>query len=73
MGQHLGPRVGLAFGGALALIGSVVALWVVRRARAAAGLPSLEALVIEPARPSIEAEEALQPALALDADESLIA
>lgn len=73
MGQHLGPRVGLAFGGALALLGSVVALWVVRRARAAAGLPSLEALVSEPGRPSIEAEEALQPALALDADESLTA
>jgi MFS family permease len=34
IGQHLGPRVGLLAGGMVALLGSLITLWVVHRTRA---------------------------------------
>jgi MFS family permease len=73
MGQHLGPRAGLAFGGAVALLASGVTLWVVRRARARSDLDAHEATVIAAERPSRGGEEPRQPPADLDAGESLIA
>jgi MFS family permease len=61
MGQHLGPRVGLAAGGAVAVVASAIALWVV------AGRPVAEPDALAAADAGAPEDAARVPAYAVDA------
>jgi MFS family permease len=47
VGEHLGARVGLALGGAIATVAGLVALWALHRARAGAAGPAVEPVALE--------------------------
>ena len=47
VGEHLGARVGLALGGAIATVAGLLALWALHRARAGAAGPAEEPVALE--------------------------